>query len=146
MTALARQVAADVAELLTAFRASVAYTVKRGYLLESELAELAEDDTLVWVVPKRKDTTPAGRHEDEVAVSVDVAVQGRARTTDECDALLDVADELADHLNRRPLPNVENARWLGQETSPLWNPDDLHQRHLFTALVTVTYYLTREAS
>lgn len=133
----------DVAELLNAATFSRTFTAERTYLAAANVEDLAE--LHVWVVPKSTESAPRSRATNEDLHAVDVAIQQQAPTDAERDALLGLAGEIKRYLDRRRLPTVSRARWVEATTAPLWDPKDLHERHVFTAVVTATYRMESEA-
>jgi len=136
-------IAEDVKDLLNAGEFSMSFTAERAYAPSSRLEELK--DLKVWVVPKGEQITPVSRTGNNVVYTVDVAVQKQARTVADCDPLMRLTEEIADYLDRRELPSVSGAVWVGTTRRPIFRPEDLYERHLFTAVVTLSYRLVRWA-
>ena len=54
-------------------------------------------------------------------------------------SLLGLVDELADFLKRRPLAAAPWAVWVRTDNEPLYAPDHLAEKRMFTSVLTVTY-------
>lgn len=122
---------------------SQAFTAVRSYRPDFDLPELA---TLrVSVVPKADTTSAATRTDDFHEVSVDIGVQQRVPQGDRdaLDALLTLMQELGDFLKRRRLDGVPAATWVRTANEPVFDPDHLAEKSVFTSVLTVTYRVRR---
>ena len=112
---------------------------QRRVLPEYELADLK--DLHVTVVPKGMEIAGATRALAQHDVRIDIGIQkkiGKEIDTD-VTVLLGLVDELADFLKRRPLAAAPQAIWVKTDSDPIYAPDHLAERRLFTAILTLTY-------
>jgi hypothetical protein len=108
--------------------------------------ELSEMQTLhVTVVPKSVSISMASRNDGYFDCAIDVGVQKRVNVEDpdEIDALMDLVEQLADHLRQRRLDEQPEAVWLSIANEPVFAPEHLDQERTFTSVLTVTYRLRR---
>ena len=108
--------------------------------------DLAEFKTLrVTVVPKGLSTSGLSRGQNQYDVSVDVAVQKKLTTEDdaEIDPLMSLVEELADFFRLRRLAGSPGAAWLKTENAPVYAPEHLETKKLFTSVLTFTFRLGR---
>jgi hypothetical protein len=102
-----------------------------------ELAQLR-----VTVVPRSTAITAASRDSSVFECAVDVGVQKKlhAEGADgEIDALLDLVEEVADHLRLQRLPGAPDAAWVGIAHEPVVSGESLEQHRVFTSVLSVTY-------
>ena len=134
------QVAQAVADALNAHEFSVAFTAERMALPAFTLEEM---QTLhVTVVPREIASSILDRARDEDEVKVDVAVQKKVASAavEEVDPLLALVQEIADFLNRTAMGD---ATWKKTENKPVYAPEHLREKRLFTSVLTLTYRLVR---
>ena len=108
--------------------------------------DLAEFKTLrVTVVPKGLSTSGLSRGQDQFDVSVDVAVQKKLQTEDagEIDPLMTLVEEIADTFRSRRLSSAPAAVWVKTENVPIYSPDHLETKKLFTSVLTLTFRVGR---
>lgn len=106
-----------------------------------DLAELR-----VSVVPRTVDIAAASRDSSVFECVVDVGVQKKlpAEGADsEIDALLDLVEEITDHLRLKRLPNAPEAAWAGIAHEPVVSSESLEQHRVFTSVLSVTYRVRR---
>jgi len=118
-------------------------TAERKYLPAVDLAELA---TLhVTVVPRAVSITTATRDSSYFDCTIDVGVQKKVNPDDlaELDALVNLAQEIVDHLRMRQLDAMPYAAWLSIANDPVFAPEHLDQERAFTSVVSVTYRVRR---
>jgi hypothetical protein len=135
------QVADAVVEELNASEAATTLPFKavRHYRPEFELAELKTPR--VSVVPRGINITPASRSQNSHEVEIDVAVQQRVQAgdTETLDALMNLVQTIADGLRLRRLAAVPEAMWIGTRNSPIYSPDHLETKGVFTSVLTMTF-------
>lgn len=137
---------ADLADLLVAAlnagTFSESFTAARRPIPLFNLEELK--DLTVTVVPRTLETTMLTRRHDMHEIAIDIAIQKRVESedNDELDPLLNLVQEINDAVNRTDLGG---AKWLKTENDPIYAPDHLHEKRVFTSVLTVTYSLTRDA-
>jgi len=108
--------------------------------------ELQDMQTLhVSVVPKSLAITTAARDSGFFEVAVDIGVQKKVNPDqpDELDALMNLVEQIADHLRMKRLDDAPNAAWLGVANEPVFAPEHLEQWRQFTSVLTVTYRVRR---
>ena len=135
-------IAQAVADLLNAHEFSAPFNAERVALPEFDLADM--QDLHVTVVPRQVESAVLDRGSDSHDVKVDVAVQRKVASVanEEIDPLMALVREIADYLNRRPLPSV-GAIWRKTENAPVYSPEHLREMRQFTSVLTVTYRVVR---
>lgn len=132
-------IAAALVADLNATPFSRPFTAERAYLPLYDLGEMA---TLrVTVVAAGRTVKPASRAHLEVEHRIELAVQQKL-TGDglaDCDPLLALVEELADHLSGHRLGAAPAAIWVKTEHAPLIAAEHLSDLRQFTSLLTVTY-------
>ena len=111
----------------------------RRVLPEYELADMK--DLRVTVVPAAMEISGASRSLSQHDVRVDVGIQkklGKNLDT-EVALLLGLVDEIAEFLKRRPLQTAPWAVWVRTLNEPVYAPDHLAEKRLFTSVLTLTY-------
>ncbi|MCL2645434.1 MAG: hypothetical protein FWD61_00345 [Phycisphaerales bacterium] len=119
----------------------------RAYRPEFELPELK---TLrVSVVPRGIEITSSGRNANQHDVSIDVAVQKKVDAGDqeELDGLMTVVEKIADCLRLRRLEfsggSGGAAVWVKTENAPIYSPEHLESKQVFTSVLTLTFRTVR---
>lgn len=138
-TAIADAVVATLNE--AAFSQPVA--AERKYVPAADLAELA---TLhVTVVPRSVAVTTASRDSSYFDCTIDIGIQKKVNPDEiaDLDALINLAEELVDHLRMRQLESVPGTTWLSITHEPVFAPEHLDQQRAFTSVVSVTYRVRR---
>jgi len=108
--------------------------------------ELHDMQTLrVSVVPKSLAITTAARDSGFFDCAIDIGVQKKVNADDsaELDALMNLVEQIADHLRMKRLDDSPNAAWLGIANEPVFAPEHLEQWRQFTSVLTVTYRVRR---
>jgi hypothetical protein len=143
MPAVAAAIAAAILADLTGHTFSPPITAARRYLPDLDLR--AMDGVRVTVVPRSNTITNADRSRVANEIAVDVAVQKKllAVSPEEVDPLMELVQHIADFLTRRPLPTVPGASWLRIANQPIYAPEHLQDKRLFTSVLTVTYIVHR---
>ncbi len=117
----------------------------RAYRPEFDLTELKA--LRVSVVPKGIEITNLGRRANQHDVSVDVGVQQKVDPTDTAalDALMGQVQQVADQLRlgRLDLPGGGSAIWVKTENDPIYSPDHLQTKQVFTSVLTFTFRVVR---
>lgn len=117
------------------------FTSERLYQPAFELADLAE--LKVSVVPKGVTIATASRDGSYFDWAVDVGIQKKIADDAEIDGLVDLAEEIADHLRMKRLDDVPEAAWLSIEHKPVVAAEHLEQQRALTSILTVTYRVRR---
>ncbi len=124
------------------------FAAERQYKPEYDLAQLK---TLrVTVVPKKIEIASLGRNVNQHDVSVDVAIQKKvaSASVEELDPLMAFAEQIADYLRLKRLALGEDgaggsAIWAKTENVPIYSPEHLEQKQVFTSVLTVTFRVVR---
>ena len=116
------------------------FTAHRRVLPNYELSELK--DLTVTVVPKSIEITPASRDMNYRDVSIDIGIQQKIGTdTDaEVSRLSELVDAIAVFLSRRSLGD---SAFKSIANDPIYVPEHLLDKRLFTSIITVTYRTMR---
>ncbi|MCL2646122.1 MAG: hypothetical protein FWD61_03840 [Phycisphaerales bacterium] len=137
----------DIADaIVTALKAEpLALDAVRAYRPEFELVELK---TLrVSVVPRGIEITSLNRNVNQHDVSIDVGVQKKVDPDDTAalDALMAKVQQIADELRLRRLVLPENgsAVWVRTANEPVYSPDHLQSKQVFTSVLTLTFRVMR---
>ena len=133
----------DIADAVAAELAggefSQSFTPERRVLPDYELADLK--DLRVTVVPHGLEITGATRALSQYDVQTDVGVQKKIAADIDAEVadLLGLVEEIAEFLKRRPLAALSQAVWVKTANDPVYAPDHLAEKRLFTSVLTVTY-------
>lgn len=138
-------IADAVTDRLNAGSFSQSFTAERHYQPQFDLAEL---ETLkVSVVPRSLTVSGSSRRQSQYDALVDIGVQKRLSADGDekaqVDALLDLVEEIADHLRFERLPGLPEAVWVGLAHEPVVAAEHLEQHRQFTSLLTATYRVLR---
>ncbi|MEW6249194.1 MAG: hypothetical protein AB1716_00980 [Planctomycetota bacterium] len=137
------EIASAICAHLNSTPLALDFEAMRKYRPAYTLDELA---TLrVTVVPKSVAISNAARNTDYFEVAVDVAVQKQVQPDNlgELDALAAFIEQVADTLRHQRLPGYPAAAWQSLAADPIFDPDHLSERNVFTAVLTVTYRVQR---
>jgi len=140
-------VAVDVADAvvasLNAGSFAVTLNAERKFVPVAELADLAA--LQVTVVPKATAISIATRDSSTFDCSVDIGIQQKVNADDhaEIEALIDLTEQVVDHLRFKALDALPEAAWLSIAHEPIFAPEHLDQQRVFTSVVTATYRLRR---
>jgi hypothetical protein len=131
---------AVVTELTTA---NLGFTPQRHYRPQFELAELAE--LRVSVVPKGVTITSLGRGANQHDIAIDVALQKKVDVADTAalDGLMNLVQQTADALRLRRLTAMPLAAWIKTENAPIYAPEHLENKGVFTSVLTVTFRVAK---
>ena len=115
------------------------FAAERNVLPEFDLEDLA--DLKVTVVPKSVEITGSTRAASQYDIAVDIGVQKKLDSDldGEVAALGTLVDEMADYLRGRTLDQAPFAVWVRIGNDPVYAPEHLAQRRVFTSVLTVTY-------
>ncbi|MCP4594507.1 MAG: hypothetical protein GY842_27565 [bacterium] len=122
---------------------SQSFTAERKYVPVFELPDM---ETLrVTVVPKSVSISAAARDSDFFDSAVDVGVQKKVNPDEltEIDALMNLVEEIIDHLRGKRLDALPEAAWRAIAHEPVFAPEHLDQVRQFTSVLTVTYRVRR---
>jgi hypothetical protein len=100
----------------------------------------------VSVVPRTVSITAASRDSSAFECVVDVGVQKKLPAENdqaEIDGLLELTEEIADHLRLKRLPDAPDAAWVGIAHEPVVSSESLEQHRVFTSVLSVTYRVRR---
>jgi len=114
-------------------------TVTRRVLPKHELAELKP--LIVTVVPKSVAIANITRQSSSYEVAIDIGIQQKiGKDTDtEVTRLSGIVTEIVTFLNRKQLSGFSAARFKTIVNEPVYAPEHLSEKRLFTSIVTVTY-------
>ncbi len=137
--ALVTDIADAVVTELAGGAFSQSFTPQRRVLPEYELADLK--DLRVTVVPAAVEISGASRSLSQYDVRIDVGIQKKlGKNLDaEVAQLCGLVDEIAEFLKRRPLQSATYAAWVRTANEPVYAPDHLAEKRLFTSVLTLTY-------
>ena len=113
--------------------------VTRRVLPEYEIADLKA--LTVTVVPKSVGINNITRQSSSFEVAVDVGIQQKiGKDTDtEVARLSDMVTEIVAFMNRRKLTNQPAAVFVSIANEPVYAPEHLSEKRLFTSIVTLHY-------
>jgi len=134
--ALVIDIADAVAAELDGGSFSEEFTPERRVLPDFDLAEMA--GLKVTVVPKGVEIAGASRSLSQHDVQIDVGVQKKVGSDLDAEvaALCGLVEEIAAFLKGRRLTA---AAWVRTANEPVYSPDHLAEKRLFTSVLTVTY-------
>jgi hypothetical protein len=120
-----------------------AFTAARQYRPQFDLVELKT--VRVSVVPKAIGITGLMRNANQHDVSIDVAVQKKVSPTDpaELDGLMLLTEQIADFFRLRRLAALPEALWTKTDNVPVYSPEHLEQKQVFTSVLTLTFRVVR---
>lgn len=136
-------IADAVVTCLNAGTFSQAFTAERLYQPAFDLAEM---DTLhVSVVPKSMTVESAARDGTFHDCAVDIGIQKKVdpEAPEQIDALMDLVEEISDHLKMRRLEGLPGVMWLSIQNEPVLAREHLEQMRQFTSVLTVVYRVKR---
>lgn len=147
MSAKIIQIAEAVVTLLNAGEFELEFTAARRYEVDFKLKD--EPDTLrVSVVPREDAETGASRVNRQHDYGIDIGIQQKVdpASLETLDGLVALVEAIHDHLaapgNRR-LPGLTEAVLSDIRTEPIFAPDHLGERRVFTSVVRATYRAIR---
>jgi hypothetical protein len=135
------QVADAVKAELNVATFTPAFIAERRVLPVYDLSELT--GLRVTVVPKAVEITGATRAASQHDLTIDIGVQQRVPPESDVDAFVlersGLVDAIADHLRRRELVQLPGVSWVSTTNDPVYAPEHLSERRVFTSVLTVTY-------
>jgi hypothetical protein len=131
-----------VVEQLNATAFSQPLVAVRHYLPVFELSEMTA--LKVSVVPRSVSSKALDRNRDSFDFKIDVAVQRKVEPTlENLDALLELVEEIADHVRSQPLASFPQARCTEVANEPVYAAEHLEELRQFTSVLTLTYRVWR---
>lgn len=118
-----------------------ALSAERRYQPAFDLAELAA--LKVSVVPKSVTISNATRESGYFDCAIDIGVQKKIADDSELDGLVDLVEQIADHLRQMRLDDAPEAAFVSIANEPVFAPEHLDQQRVFTSVLTVTYRVRR---
>ena len=138
MTATVVTIAEAVVDEINAASFSQPLVAARHYTPSFELSEMSE--LKVSVVPRSVTSKALDRSRDSFEYQIDVAVQKRVEETlTELDELMELVEEIADHLRTSLLTTLPDVRCMEVVNAPIFSSEHLHEFRQFTSLLTLTY-------
>ena len=114
----------------------------RHYQPKFELSEMTE--LKVSVVPRSLASKTLDRNRDSFEYQIDVAVQQKTDMSQaSLDGLMNLVEEIADHLRQTALTQYPQSRCTEFENAPVYALDHLDELRQFTSVLTVTYRVWR---
>ena len=117
------------------------FTAERKVLPFYELQDLA--NLRVTVVPKAVEITGSTRSASQHDFAIDIGIQkklGSPSTLEaEVESLGNVVDQIAEYLRQRKLTAAPFAAWVSTTNDPVYAPEHLLEKRVFTSVLTVTY-------
>jgi hypothetical protein len=103
--------------------------------------ELSAMSTLrVSVVPRSLTSKTLDRNRDSFDFEIDVAVQKKTDPTlTNLDELMELVEEIADHLRLNPLSTLPDVRCMEVANAPVYALEHLQEFRQFTSVITLTY-------
>lgn len=103
--------------------------------------ELSAMSTLrVSVVPRSLTSKTLDRNRDSFDFEIDVAVQKKTDPTlTNLDELMELVEEIADHLRLNPLSTLPEVRCMEVANAPVYALEHLQEFRQFTSVITLTY-------
>ena len=143
--ALTLQIADAVAAELTAAPPetfNLPFTPAKRLLPNFDLTELAE--LRVSIVPRAIDSTGASRSLAQHDVQVDIGIQqklpaGGGEPEATIAPLLELVERIATYLQRRRLATLPSAVWVRTANEPIYAPEHLVEKRVFTSVLSLTY-------
>jgi len=136
-------IADAVVESLNAATLSQALTADRHYQPVFDLPEMA--DLHVSVVPKGIEVLASSRNQNQHDYAIDIGIQKKVADDAEADTLMALAEEIADHfrLSRVQIAGVGSVPVLKVATEPVFAPEHLTEKRVFTSIITLTFRVLR---
>jgi hypothetical protein len=138
MPATILDIADAVVDQLNGTTFSQPVTAVRHYQPNFELAEMTE--LKVSVVPRSVSSKTLDRSRHNFDYQIDVAVQQKTDMTQAAlDGLMDLVEEIADHLRTQPLAGYPDARCVEVKNEPVYALEHLEELRQFTSVLTLTF-------
>ncbi len=122
---------------------SQSLSAERHYQPVFDLPEM--NDLHVSVVPKGVEVLASSRNQNQHDYAIDIGVQQKVADDTEADALMTLAEEIADHfrLGRVQVDGVGSVPVLKVSTEPVFAPEHLTEKRVFTSIITLTFRVLR---
>ena len=142
----------EIADVVTAeLNAAAPGTFTQAFTAERRVLPLYELQDLtglrVTVVPKAVEITGSTRIASHHDFAIDIGVQKKLGSPNaletEVDSLGGVVDQIAEYLRQRKLPGVPFAAWVSTTNGPIYAPEHLLEKRVFTSVLTLTYRAMR---
>ncbi len=136
-------IADAVVESLNSASFSQELTAERHYQPVFDLPEMT--DLHVSVVPKSVEVLASSRNQNQHDYAIDIGIQQKVADDTEADSLMTLAEEITDHfrLGRVQVDGVGSVPVLKVATEPVFAPEHLTEKRLFTSIVTLTFRVLR---
>jgi hypothetical protein len=120
-----------------------AFTAARHYRPQFDLPELK--NVRVSAVPKSVGITGLMRNANQHDVAIDVAVQKKVNPADatELDGLMLLTEQIAGFFRLRRLAALPEALWTKTDNVPVYSPEHLETKQVFTSVLTLTFRVVR---
>lgn len=104
----------------------------------------AMPDLHVSVVPRAVSSNSLDRGRDSFEYEIDIAVQKKTEPTlPNLDALMELVEEIGDHLRLTGLANYPAAHCVQVSHQPIYSSEHLHEFRIFTSVLSATYRVWR---
>lgn len=113
-------------------------TAARRYVVDFDLKEMTT--ARVSMVPSAVREAMQSRGTDVIEIDIDVAVQKRAITSEECDALMALTDQIV-ALFRFVDIGDDTAKNTAVDRRFIYDQEGLQDKRLFTSIATMTFKL-----
>jgi len=136
-------IADAVVDSLNAASLSQELTAERHYQPVFDLPEMV--DLHVSVVPKGIEVLASSRNQNQHDYAIDIGIQQKVADDSESDALMTLAEEIADHFRRGrvQVEGVGSIPVLKVGTEPVFAPEHLTEKRVFTSIITLTFRVFR---
>jgi len=136
-------IADAVVDALNAATLSQPLAAERHYQPVFDLPEM--DELHVSVVPKGVKVLASSRNQNQHDYAIDIGVQKRIADDAETDAMVLLTEQIADHfrLGRVQVDGVGSVPLLTVATDPVFAPEHLTEKRVFTSVVTLTFRVLR---
>ena len=136
-------IADAVVDSLNSATLSQALTAERHYQPVFDLPEMTA--LHVSVVPKGIEVLASSRNQNQHDYAIDIGIQQKVADDAEADALMALAEEIADHfrLSRVQITGIGSIPVLKVATEPVFAPEHLTEKRVFTSIITLTFRVLR---
>lgn len=119
------------------------FVAERHYQPVFDLPEMT--DLHVSVVPKGVEVLASSRNQNQHDYAIDIGIQKRVAEDAKADELMTLAEEIADNfrLKRVQVAGVGSVPLLTVATDPIFAPEHLTEKRVFTSVVTLTFRVLR---
>lgn len=134
-----------VAEALAGADLSQEFEPIEAYLPTFQLEEMGETlrVTVLAVDVDETAATRRGTKREDHLIQVGIQRKCDADDVETLDGLLGLTQEVRDFLAAAAQRDMGGATWIGNEQKPLYHPDHLRDRGVFTAVISATYRILR---